>query len=200
MKALRLLTAVLAASICTCAWGQKAPVAERWDDYVQYVPAFADLTMGAIGIKSEHRFLDRTLTLGVAYVSEAIIVNSLKYTIREERPDGSARNSFPSGHTATIFTGAELVRMEYGWGYGAVAYGLAAGVGSMRVYREKHWPWDVAAGATIGILCAHIGDWMLPYTRSAWDSCFHRSRAELTVAPSFDYMTGAVGTTLALRF
>lgn len=29
------------------------------------------------------------------------------------RPDGSAKNYFPSGHTATAFMGAELLRKEY---------------------------------------------------------------------------------------
>ena len=34
-------------------------------------------------------------------------------TASVERPDGSSRNSFPSGHTATAFMGAEFFRKEY---------------------------------------------------------------------------------------
>ena len=44
----------------------------------------------------------------------AIAVNSLKYTCRVRRPDGSSRNSFPSGHTATAFMTATMLHKEYG--------------------------------------------------------------------------------------
>lgn len=37
----------------------------------------------------------------------------LKSVTKVERPDGSARNSFPSGHTAMAFMGAELLRREF---------------------------------------------------------------------------------------
>ena len=70
--------------------------------------------------------------------------------------------SFPSGHTATAFTGAELVRSEYGLGIGIAAYGVAAGVALLRLYNERHWVGDVLFGAGIGILSARIGYWMLP--------------------------------------
>ena len=84
------------------------------------------------------------------------------------RPDGSANNSFPSGHTATTFMGAELVRIEYGdespW-YSVGAYAVATTVGVLRVYNERHWFTDVFAGAGVGILSARIGHWLLPYTR-----------------------------------
>ena len=112
--------------------------------------------------------MDRSLERVTSYVALGAIVNSIKYTVREPRPDGSANNSFPSGHTATTFMGAELVRIEYGddspW-YSVGAYTVAIAVGALRVYNNRHWFTDVFAGAGVGILSARIGYWMLPYTR-----------------------------------
>lgn len=173
----------------------------RGDDIVQNVPMVMDLAMASLGAEPKHEFLDRTLELGVAIVTEAAIVNSLKYTVREMRPDGSARNSFPSGHTATAFTGAELVRMEYGWGYGSAAYLMGVGVAYCRVGKGRHWWWDCVAGAGIGVLSAHMAEWMLTYTRSAWDKVFPGTAApQVSFSPSYDPMTGALGTSLAFRF
>ena len=84
-------------------------------------------------------------------------MKSLKYVVDEERPDGRAHNSFPSGHTATAFNGAELVRYEYGTWWGVGAYGLATAVGLSRVYHKRHYIWDVGAGALFGVLSARIG-------------------------------------------
>ena len=44
----------------------------------------------------------------------AIAVNSLKFSCNVMRPDGSTRNSFPSGHTATAFMTATMLHKEYG--------------------------------------------------------------------------------------
>ena len=44
----------------------------------------------------------------------ATAVNSLKYSCKVMRPDGSTRNSFPSGHTATAFMAATMLHKEYG--------------------------------------------------------------------------------------
>lgn len=134
----------------------------RLDDYVQYLPALAYPTLGFFGIKAKHSFKER-LAVGItAYASMAAITNVAKYSVREMRPDSSMRNSFPSGHTATAFTGAELIREEYGIGLGIAAYTVATGVAFLRLYNNRHWFNDVIAGAGVGILSARIGYWMLP--------------------------------------
>ena len=95
-----------------------------------------------------------------------ILVSGLKYTtVRYPRPDSGARNSFPSGHTATVFLGAELMRIEYGGWWGAGAYAVAATTALMRIYNGRHWTSDVLAGAAIGILSADIGYWLMPFER-----------------------------------
>ena len=133
------------------------------DDYLQYVPSAVEPFLGFIpGVKAKHPFWDRVIASATAHALMAAVTNTVKYTVREQRPDSEARNSFFSGHTATAFTGAELMRIEYGWGYGAVAYAAATSVAFLRVYNKRHWVGDVVAGAGVGILCANAGYWMLP--------------------------------------
>lgn len=103
------------------------------------------LGLGLIGVKCRHSFKERVAVGLASYLAMTAIVNAMKYTVREKRPDSSARNSFPSGHTATVFTGAELVRMEYGLGIGIAAYTVATGVAFPRLYNGRHWLNDVLA-------------------------------------------------------
>lgn len=138
------------------------------DNTLQYAPLAGVVVLGLFA-ESDEDWVDRVLLLGTGMVAEASMVNSIKYAAHELRPDGSAYNSFPSGHTATAFLGAELVRLEYGWGYGAAAYAVAAGVGALRVYHSRHWVCDVLAGAGIGILSARIAWWLLPAERRCLD-------------------------------
>ena len=74
---------------------------------------FAVYGLNLCGVKGRHSFTDRTIILATAYALMGITVNTFKMTASVERPDGSSRNSFPSGHTATAFMGAEFLRKEY---------------------------------------------------------------------------------------
>lgn len=168
------------------------------DDYLQYVPLGAVYGLSMLGADAKHGYVDRTLEFATSYVALGLMVNAIKYTVREPRPDGSARNSFPSGHTATTFMGAELVRIEYGddspW-YSVGAYTIAAAVGVLRVYNERHWFTDVFAGAGIGILSARIGYWFLPYTRKAM---YRLTGCDAFVYPAISYEGASLG--VAMRF
>ena len=133
------------------------------DEYLQYIPTATHLLVGFIpGTKPRHNFRDRLIASATANVLMAGVTNTVKYTIKENRPDSSKKNSYFSGHTATAFTGAELMRLEYGWGYGSAAYVVATSVAFLRVYNKRHWVGDVLTGAGVGILCADAGYWMLP--------------------------------------
>ena len=89
----------------------------HFDDYIQYIPSAAYLGLG-FAVTPKHGFAERSLAACTAWATTALLVLPVKHAVGELRPDGSARNSFPSGHTATAFVGAELVRLEYGgwWG------------------------------------------------------------------------------------
>lgn len=89
--------------------------------------------------------------LALGFARMELAVYGLKYGIDATRPNGS-EHSFPSGHTAAAFLGAEFIRKEYGWAWGGPAYALASYVGWTRVVSGNHWPRDVFAGAAIGIL------------------------------------------------
>ena len=135
------------------------------DDITQYVPAASVYALNLVGIKGKHNFKDRTIILGMASLFTAASVNGLKYTARVERPDKSAKNSFPSGHTAIAFMGAEFLWQEYKdvsiW-YGIAGYTIAAGTGAFRIYNNKHWVGDVAFGAGLGILSTKLAYWLYP--------------------------------------
>lgn len=75
------------------------------DNMLQYVPAVSVYALNLVGIKGKNNFRDRTITLGLTCAFTAISVNGLKYLTKVERPDGSRKNSFPSGHTAVAFMG-----------------------------------------------------------------------------------------------
>jgi len=74
----------------------------------------------------------------------------LKAATNRERPDGSDRDSFPSGHAASSFAAAAVLDRTYGHAAGWTAYGLAGFVAASRVVGNRHFFSDVVAGAVIG--------------------------------------------------
>jgi len=165
------------------------------DNYIQYAPVAANVFLGCLGVKHKHNFVDRILISATAYAVEAALVNSLKYTVGETRPNGEDRKSFPSGHTATVFTGAELVRKEYGWGYGSVAYAIAVATGVLRVTNHKHWCNDVVAGAGIGVLSANVAYWLYPLEKKLFfpKKAKNQSTTSMMMVPTFDVQYNTVG-------
>ncbi len=136
----------------------------RFDNWIQYAPVVSYVGLG-FGVHSEHDFVERICITATAYATQGLLTNALKYSIREPRPDSDAHNSFPSGHTATAFMGAEMVRKEYGPWWGAGAYAVATTTALMRLYNDRHWTNDLLGGAAIGILSADIGFWLMPLER-----------------------------------
>lgn len=130
------------------------------DNYTQFAPAIlaAGLNFAGVEGRSDHlRFLTSS---AMAYGIMAAIVNPIKYTAKEMRPDGSTRNSWPSGHTATAFVSATILHKEYGltrspW-YSVAGYGVATATGVMRVLNNRHWVSDVLSGAGIGIISTEL--------------------------------------------
>ncbi|MBS0387081.1 MAG: phosphatase PAP2 family protein [Proteobacteria bacterium] len=92
--------------------------------------------------------------LALALGRSVVATETLKFAVNENRPNGGD-HSFPSGHTAFAFTGAEFIRKEYGWRWGVPSYAVAGYVGWSRVAAREHYTHDVLAGALIGILSNH---------------------------------------------
>ena len=169
------------------------------ESVLRFVPLAADLLLDFSGAGAQHGFLDRGIAAGIGCAAVCATVEGLKYFVDEQRPDGSDFKSFPSGHSAIAFLGADLVRQEYGWGYGAAAYALATGVGAMRLCHERHWWWDVLAGAGIGIAGAQLGSALAPGCRRVLDKVFGTAPA-VSLSPSYDPSSGALCGTLAIVF
>ncbi len=130
------------------------------DNYTQFsgIALTAGLKLAGVeGRSSWPRLFASSLA---SYAVMAGFVNGIKYTASEMRPDGSTRNSWPSGHTATAFVGATILHKEYGLTrsplYSIAGYSLATATGVMRVLNNRHWISDVLSGAGIGILSTEL--------------------------------------------
>lgn len=170
------------------------------DDFSQYAPAASVYALNAFGIKGKHNFKDRTIILATSYLLMSSTVLSLKSITKVERPDGSAFNSFPSGHTATAFAGAEFLWQEYKdvsvW-YGISGYIVAAGTGAFRIYNDKHWLTDVVAGAGIGILSTKVAYWLHPFIQK---TIFNSKETNSTTAMTPFYNGNQFGVGFLRRF
>ena len=130
-----------------------------FDDYLQYVPAAATFGLKAAGVKGRNDFKRSAITYMTSMGIMTVLVNGIKYSAKVERPDGSKRNSFPSGHTAVAFANATFLDKEYGLvnaGYSIAGYGAATMTGVGRGLNNRHWVSDIFAGAGIGILSTQL--------------------------------------------
>lgn len=170
----------------------------KMEDYTRFVPTAAYLTLGSIGVKGKHGFRDRAMVALTSHAAMALLSYGLKYSIKAARPDGG-KHSFPSGHVALAFTGAELTRIEYGNGWGAAAYAVATSVAVLRLYNDRHYFGDVLTGAGIGILSAHIGYWLLPLEQR-WFHLQPHCGLTLAAMPAYDPFARATTLTIVATF
>ena len=131
------------------------------DDYTQYFGPVMTVGLKLGGYEGRSDWPRLLASAGLSYGIMAALVNGIKYTAKEMRPDGSQANSWPSGHTATSFVGATLLHKEYGltrspW-FSVAGYGVATATGVMRVLNNRHWVSDVMSGAGIGIISTELG-------------------------------------------
>ncbi len=130
------------------------------DDYTQYFGPALTLGLKLGGMEGRSDWPRFFASAAMGYGIMALLVNTIKYTAKEMRPDGSSANSWPSGHTATSFVGATILHKEYGltrspW-FSVAGYGIATATGVMRVLNNRHWVSDVLSGAGIGILSGEL--------------------------------------------
>lgn len=139
------------------------------DNYLQFVPAAAVYVLNLAGLKGKHSLIDATGLYIMSVGIMGVTVQSLKTTTHRWRPDNSANDSFPSGHTANAFAAAEFLNQEYKevspW-YGYSGYMVATATGVLRMYNNKHWVSDVVAGAGIGILSTKLSYILYPKIKS----------------------------------
>lgn len=131
------------------------------DDYSQYFGPAMTLGLKIFGYEGRSDWTRFLVSAGLSYGVMGALVNTIKYSAKEMRPDGSTANSWPSGHTANSFVGATVLHKEYGltrspW-FSVAGYGIATATGVMRVLNNRHWVSDVMSGAGIGIFAGELG-------------------------------------------
>jgi membrane-associated phospholipid phosphatase len=110
-------------------------------------------TIYAVGrIKGEPKVSHIGMDLIRSVAIAEFMTESLKYTVRRERPDGSGANSFPSGHAADTMAFATALERHFGWRYAVPAYVFASYVAMSRLHDNVHFLSDVTAGAAVGII------------------------------------------------
>jgi len=121
-------------------------------------------TMSDVGIHVSESYATAAVAVlivkGIAGRARPQTVNSeTAYDFKLGRgfPHRAPYSSFPSGHATGSFAFASSITVEAARHWprhaklvGALAYGGAFLDGVSRVYRDMHWPSDVAAGALIG--------------------------------------------------
>lgn len=118
----------------------------------QLIPnAVYALTQLVLDAKGDPQANKRAVGMFKATAYSSGITNVLKYTVREPRPNSSARNSFPSGHTTSAFAFSGYVYEEHGYAWGIPAFMISGFVGASRINDNRHYLHDVLAGATIGL-------------------------------------------------
>jgi membrane-associated phospholipid phosphatase len=132
----------------------------RLDPYLKWTPFMAALVLNVTAKKRKHSFKAWLLIIAICEGVQAAITETLKKNLKELRPQPSlSTRSFPSGHTATSFAGAELLRSEFSKEHPVTCYSgyvIAVATAVLRLRENKHWLTDVAAGAAIGIISARL--------------------------------------------
>jgi membrane-associated phospholipid phosphatase len=113
---------------------------------------FATYAGGKAAHNKKAAYLGRDIVR--AQILSQSMVQALKYTVQRERPDGSNSQSFPSGHSASMFATATVLQRYYGWKVGVPAYALGGYVALARMAWNRHHATDVVMGAGFGIASA----------------------------------------------
>lgn len=129
------------------------------DDYLLFVPVAMMYTADMLKIKSKNDAFTQTKYLAIAGITNSLITYTIKSLSKEERPDGSSNDSFPSGHTSNAFVMATVLHHEFVDTSPWLAYSgylFATTTGIFRVLNNKHWVSDVLVGAGIGIIVTDL--------------------------------------------
>ncbi|MEO8483407.1 MAG: phosphatase PAP2 family protein [Acidobacteriota bacterium] len=124
----------------------------------KYIGETATLAGASLAIYATGRLRDtpKVSHIGMdlirALVVDEAITQTLKFSVRRERPDGSDRHSFPSGHSSATFAVATVLERHINWRMSVPAYLFASYVAMSRLHENKHFASDVAFGAAVGII------------------------------------------------
>ena len=130
--------------------GTRGTIATSGDVGAAIVP----LAAGIISLSRHDR--KGVIELIESYGTAAAATLALKYTVKEERPNGEDTHSFPSLHASSTFAAAGYLQRRYGWLYGLPAYAVSTYVCWTRIDAREHFFHDVLIGAVIGFAASRI--------------------------------------------
>lgn len=137
---LRLVVLLLVASPATA----QQPVSPV-PDALSYGTALVNPAIAAYKAARSSDPMCRLSQLGIAELVGNGTALTLKRLVRSPRPcAGCAPDGFPSGHTMNSTIGS----ISAGWQVGLT---FTAGTGGLRMAAHRHTPWQVLAGAAIGL-------------------------------------------------
>lgn len=120
--------------------------------------------LGIVWLVGPEHWKARALLLAIGIVVTAVLVISLKFTIRRQRPEGewgaiyrlTDPHSFPSGHAARAFLLPVLALATGPVWFAVVLWIWAPLVGLARVAMGVHYLSDIFAGAVLGVVLGVI--------------------------------------------
>ena len=130
---------------------------------MQYAPAAVMLGMKVAGVQSRSSWGRMLVSDAFSALLMGGVVNTLKQTTNVERPDGSNKHSFPSGHTAVSFAAVAALFFSGEKKLWKISLVAAVLIAFSRLYLYVHYPTDILGGIVVGILAGYIGyrvvDW-----------------------------------------
>ncbi len=152
------------------------PDSRYWDRTSQsayWVSGAASLGMLGAGLlsgdkKLQHNAYEMMAAIGIS----TLVSEGIKTAVNRARPADKYPTlifvsspihgqSFPSGHSALAFTTAASLGFEYRkWYVTLPAYLWAGSVAYSRMYKGRHRPSEVVAGAALGIGSSYLSHWL----------------------------------------
>ena len=131
-----------------------------WGDYgLALSPLAATWVMKACGVQSRSTTQRMLISGGLAAGLTVGLSQTLRWSVTEERPDGSGTGSFPSMHASLAFMSATILSREYGhispW-ITVGGYAAATGTQVLRIEHNAHWMNDIFMGAGIGVVSTNL--------------------------------------------
>jgi hypothetical protein len=129
------------------------------DDYIQYAPVVLMYTFDMWNVKARHDAWNQTKLLAMSELGTTALVQLLKYTLKIQRPNNGAYNSYPSGHTSQAFVASQVFYNEYKSTSRALALSghlFSVSTGMLRIVNNRHWVPDVLLGAGIAMLVTNL--------------------------------------------
>ncbi|MBP9822458.1 MAG: phosphatase PAP2 family protein [Candidatus Pacebacteria bacterium] len=136
-------------------------------EYLMYVMILAVVVYVIIDYK---RWRDMAIvSVGSALVARFVVASGIRMFYYHARPywvlaqthmliTPEKTSSFPSGHTIFVFSLAMAV-YQYNKKVGNWFFLAAILVGFSRIFAGAHWPYDIVAGAVLGVLTAIVCVW-----------------------------------------